>query len=197
MTTAQELRLISVADYLARELASETKHEYRAGNVYAVPEESNLHHMIAGNILGSLHACSQARKCRPLNSATKIRIRLPTEYRFYYPDCSVVRRQNAQDESFQDEPIVVFEVASRKTHRTDSVEKKDAYLTIPSLSVYAIVEQESAQVVVYRRTTTGFVQEVYDEMSGVIPLLDINVELPLADVYSGVEFGPEFTSKDE
>lgn len=190
MATAYNLHLVSVADYLARELVSEAKHEYRGGKVYALLEETNAHHVIADNILRSLHAFSQASAFRSFNSATKIRIRLPTECRFYYPDCSIVRHENSQNDLFQDDPVIVFEVVSRKTHRTDSFEKKDAYVTIPSLSAYVIVEQESAQVLVYRRMETGFVQEFYEGMSGVIPLPEINAELPLSEFYSSVEFVP-------
>jgi Uma2 family endonuclease len=52
---------------------------------------------------------------------------------------------------------------SRKTRRIDEGEKKDAYLTIPSLSVYLLIEQELAAVTVYRRTEEGFTREVHTE----------------------------------
>jgi Uma2 family endonuclease len=70
-------------------------------------------------------------------------------------------------------------------------EKKDAYLTIPSLSVYLVIEQESSAVVAYRRTDQRFVREVYGDRGGVIPLPEIEIELPLAEIYEGVEFIPE------
>ena len=66
---------------------------------------------------------------------TKVRIQLPSQIRFYYPDVSVICRSNPPNDSFQDEPVLVVEVLSRKTRRIEEGEKKDAYLTIPSLSV--------------------------------------------------------------
>lgn len=113
------------------------------------------------------------------------------EYLFYYPEMSVVCRPNPQTESFQDEPVVLFEVLLRRTRRIDEGEKKDAYLTIPTLAAYALVEQETAAVVVYRRTEQGFVREVYEGLDDVIPLPEIDTELPLAEIYEGVEFSPE------
>jgi hypothetical protein len=81
MTAAQKLNLISIEDYLAGELVSPVKHEYLGGVVHAMAEARNAHNLIAGNIFASLHARLRSRTCRPLNSDTKIRVRLPTHVR--------------------------------------------------------------------------------------------------------------------
>jgi Uma2 family endonuclease len=112
--------------------------------------------------------------------------------RFYYPDVSVVCDPNSPDDSFQDQPALVAEVLSRSTRRTDEGEKKDAYLTIPSLGVYLLVEQDAPLVTVHRRNAQGgFDREVYEGMQTVIPLSEIETELPLAEIYEGVKFTPE------
>jgi Uma2 family endonuclease len=194
MSAAKKLNLVSVEDYLAGELISPIKHEYLGGVVYAMAGARNVHNIIAGNVFAFLHTGLRRRKCQPFNSDTKIHIHLPNQVRFYYPDASVICRPNPQDDSFQDEPAIIFEVISRRTRRIDEGEKKDAYLTIPSLSAYVLVEQAKAAAVVYRRTDEGFVPEVYEGLDTAIPLgkLDgIDVSLPLAEVYLGVEFRPE------
>lgn len=81
---------------------------------------------------------------------------------------------------------------SNKTRRIDEGEKKDAYLTIPSLSVYVLVEQDSPMLTVYRRSKQGgFVREVYEGADAVLPLPEVEIDLPLADIYEGVVFIPE------
>ena len=196
MSAAETLNLISVEDYLAGELVSPIKHEYLGGVVHAMEGARNLHNTIAGNVLGSLHARLRGRRCRPFNSDTKIRVLLPTHWRFYYPDVSVIGRPNPLDDSFQDDPAAIFEVLSKATRRIDDGEKKDAYLTIPSLFAYVLVEQESAAVVVYRRTEQGFVREVYLGLDAILPLAEIEAELPLAEIYEGVQFLPERVAED-
>jgi len=191
MSTAEKLDHVSVEDYLEGELSSPIKHEYLGGAVYRRPEERNLHNIIACNLLGFLHSRFRDRPCRVWNSDAKIRIRRPTHVRFYYPDASVICRPNPQTDSIQDEPAVIFEVLSRRTRRIDEGEKKDVYLTIPSLSVYVLVEQETAAIVAFRRTASGFVREVYQGTDAVLPLREIGVELPLAEIYERVEFVPE------
>src|SRR5215211_7133716 len=102
MSAVKKLNLVSVADYLAGELVSPVKHEYLGGVVYAMAGARNVHNIIGTNILGSLHGRLRGKRCRPFNSDTKIRIRLPFQTRFYYPDTSVICRPNPQDNSFQD-----------------------------------------------------------------------------------------------
>lgn len=191
MSTAKKLELLSVEDYLAGELVSPIKHEYVAGVIYAMSGARNRHNRIAGNAFGNLFVGLQGKPCQPCNSDTKIRIRSGKRTWFYYADVSVVCDPNADDESYQDKPVVIFEVLSRRTRRIDEGEKKDAYLTIPSLMVYALVEQESPRVVVHRRTSSGFEAEVFESLDAILPLPEIGIELPLAEIYRSVAFHPE------
>jgi Uma2 family endonuclease len=191
MTAVKKLNLVSVEEYLAGELGSPIKHEYLGGVVYAMAGARNVHNLIAANTLGAVHGRLRGRRCRAFNSDTKIRVRLPTHVRFYYPDVPVICRPNPQSDSFQDEPAVLFEILSRRTRRIDEGEKKDAYLTISSLGAYVLVEQETPAVVIFRRTEHGFVREVYEGLDAVLPLPEIEIDLPLAEIYEGVEFTPE------
>jgi Uma2 family endonuclease len=197
MSAVKKLDLVSVENYLAGELVASVKHEYLAGVVYAMAGASNAHNTIATNTLVALGSRLRGRTCQPFNSDTKIRVQLPTHVRFYYPDTSVVCQPNSQDDSYQDHPVVICEVLSRSTRRIDEGEKKDAYLTIPSLRVYALIEQETAAVVVHRRTEHGFVREVHEGQRAAIPLPEIEIELPLADIYDRVEFRPEPVNEEE
>ena len=190
MTSSPRLH-VSVTEYLAGELASDIKHEYLGGVVYAMAGGRNAHNLIASNLLGTLYTRLRGRPCRAYNSDTKIRVQLPTELRFYYPDASVVCRPNPASDTFQDQPTIVAEVLSRKTRRIDEGEKKQAYLTLPSLSVYLLVEQEAATVTVYRRSETGFQREVHSGLDAKIDLPEVSAELPLAELYDGVELIPE------
>ncbi|MFN0076656.1 MAG: Uma2 family endonuclease [Prosthecobacter sp.] len=179
--------MISPADYLETELLSPIKREYIAGRVYAMGEFQNRHNIIAGNTLVTLHARLRGKKCRPFNSDTKLRIRFPNHVRFYYPDVQVVCQPNSVDESFQDQPNVIVEVLSESTRRTDEGEKLDAYLTIPSLETYLLVDSTNKEVVVQQRGDTGFTRSVYIGDDGVIPLACLGFDLPLAEIYEGVQ----------
>src|SRR4051794_33050125 len=100
MSAAKKLSTISVEEYLAGELISPVKHEYIGGVVYAMAGARNVHNLIASNTLIALGAGLRGKPYRALNLDTKIRIRLPTQVRFYYPDASVICRPNPQADSF-------------------------------------------------------------------------------------------------
>lgn len=92
MSAAKKLNPISVEDYLAGELISPIKHEYLGGVVYAMAGARNVHNLIATNTLVALGTRLRGKRCRPYNSDTKIRVRLPSHVRFYYPDVSPIRK---------------------------------------------------------------------------------------------------------
>ncbi|MBN9417140.1 hypothetical protein ABS71_17380 [bacterium SCN 62-11] len=66
-----------------------------------------------------------------------------------------------------------------------------AYLSLPSLQQYWLVEQEEAAIVTYRRTDQGFQREVFAELEAAIPIPALNLQIPLSEIYERVHFGPE------
>jgi len=178
---------LSVEDYLGTEVRSPARREYVGGVPYAMAGARNAHNLIATNVLIALGMRLRGQTCRPYNSDTKVRIRLPFDVRFYYPDAMVTCRPNPQHDTFQDEPAVVVEVVSAETRRIDEGEKCLAYQAIPTLGAYLLIEQDTAQIVVFRRTATSFVREVHAGSAATVPLPEIGCELPLVEVYDGVE----------
>ena len=182
--------LVTPEEYLAAELLSPIKHEYLGGVVHAMAGAKNIHNEIVGNVFGSLFSRLRGKKCRPYNSDTKVRVRMPNQLRFYYPDVQVFCDPNHKEDSFQDRPVVIVEVLSPSTSRVDESEKLDAYQTIPSLEVYIIVDSTHARVLIYRRTATGFTREVFHGLEGSVKLDCIGIELPLSEIYDRTEFPP-------
>jgi len=189
MIAAKKIDLISIEDYLAGELDSDVRHEYLGGYVYAMAGAPNVHNTIASAFLGSLYAQLRGKPCQTFNSDTKVRVHFPTHTRFYYPDGMVVCKPNPSSDTFQEHPVVIAEVVSDSTRRTDEGEKRDAYLNIHTLAIYVLIETDKPRVVVHRRTDNGFVTELHEGASAVIRLDAINAELPLAELYERVDFG--------
>jgi Uma2 family endonuclease len=186
MTALRKFAAISIDDYLAGEEVSTVKHEYLGGAVHAMAGATNGHNEIAVNSIIALGGRLRGKPCRPFNSDTKVRIELGGHTRFYYPDAMVVCHPNPRSDHFQDHPVVVIEVLSDSTRRIDQGEKCDTYLRIPSLQVLLLVESEEMAVTVYRRGAEGdFAVEYHAGADAVIPLPEIEAELPLAELYDG------------
>jgi Uma2 family endonuclease len=186
MSTAPQLRPVPVDEYLDGESRAERKHEYIDGVVYAMVGATNAHNRVATNVTGLLHAQLRGKTCQVYNADAKVRVRLPSGTRFYYPDASVVCQPNQPGDTFNDAAVVIIEVLSESTRRTDEHEKREAYAAIDTLLVYVLLEQDTAAAVVYRRGDAGFAREVFVGRDAVIPLPEVGCELRLADVYANV-----------
>jgi Uma2 family endonuclease len=181
--------LVSVEDYLAGEEHSEIKHEYLGGVIHAMAGGTNDHAAVAMNAGGSLVPQLRGKPCRTFGSDAKLKIEFPDHIRFYYPDLQVVCRPNPGSDHFQEQPVLVIEVLSESTRRTDMGEKKDAYLAVPSLKVLLLVESDRPRVVAYRRRAAGgFEVEEYTGRDAVIALPEIEAELPFVELYDGMSF---------
>ncbi len=194
MTPAEPMPLLSVEEYLAAETDGEVRHEYLGGYLYAMAGAKTIHNRIAMSMLGALHTQLRGQPCEPFNSDMKVCVQLASHTRFYYPDGMVVCSPNGPDDPFQDQPVVIAEVISESTRRTDEGEKREAYLSIPSLQVYLLIETGQPRVVAYRRvaeaadSTDQFRSEVYAGLEEVVPLDEISAELALSDLYERVKF---------
>ncbi len=197
MSNAPESQPISVEAYLKGEAIAKRKHEYVTGVVYLMVGATNAHNRIATNGTVSLGSQLRGQPCQVFNSDTKVRVKTVRGTKFYYPDFLVVCRPNPSSDTFQDQPVVVVEVISESTRRTDEQEKRDAYLSLPTLQVYVLVEQSSLAVVVHRRSGGDFMREVYCGMSSIVPLPEIHCQLPLADLYEDVVLTPVVNEDDE
>lgn len=197
MTAARKFERLSVEGYLAGERLAKKKHEYAGGHVYAMAGGKNVHNVIAGTFYGLLFGKLRGRPCQPYNTDTKVRIRMATHTRFYYPDGMVVCEPNPAQEEFQDRPVILAEVLSVSTRRTDEGEKRDAYLTIPTLAAYLLIETERPRVVVHRRTPEGFVAHVFEGTEAAIPLEAVGAELALKELYERVDFAAAVREADD
>ncbi len=197
MSTASSYDPISVDAYLGGERDAKRRHEYVEGVVYAMVGATNAHNRIATNGTVLLGGQLRGKPCQVFNSDTKIRVQTETGTRFYYPDVSVVCEVNPADDTFQDSPVVVVEVISESTRRTDEHEKREAYFLIASMRAYVLVEQSSAAAVVHRRVNDRLTRETYSGNDAVVPLPEIDCELSLAELYENVEFTPIVSDDDQ
>ena len=196
MTAAGRLQPLDWQAYLEGEERAKHKHEYVCGYVYAMAGAKYQHNRIASNALFALRLRLQDSPCEVVGSDQKVRIRNADGYSFFYPDCMVVCGPKNPDLPYSDDPAVIVEVLSTSTRRIDEGEKRRAYLTIPSLAVYLLVDSERAEAALWRRSGTEFKHEVFVDPSASIPLPEIGVSLPIAELYANVEWRPSDPLED-
>jgi Uma2 family endonuclease len=187
MATAEAIDLISVDDYLEGEKRSDVRREYLNGIVVAMAGASRRHNTIALNIASALNSELKGKSCRPFMGDLKVGIERGKETLFYYPDivveCATVP---PEDDYYTREPKVIVEVLSPSTERIDRREKFWAYMELDSFEEYVLVDQEKACIEVFRRAN-DWQPETVQEMDAILQLSSIAFEMPVADVYAGVD----------
>lgn len=152
MQTAEYTK-VSENEYLALEARSPVRHEYLAGDVYAMTGASLRHNVITLNIAALLRAHLRGTPCRTFVADAKLRIAKVSAY--YYPDvmvtCDPRHLTVGSDDLVVEAPKLIVEVLSASTEGTDRREKLIAYRGIPSLQEYVLVAQDEAKIEIHRR----------------------------------------------
>jgi Uma2 family endonuclease len=178
---------LTVEEFLRIEDDAERRHEYVGGHLFRVEATTTRHNAIIRNVTARLHAAASGGPCSVY--FCDILVRADTT-RIYYPDVVVACTPHAGDTVMFDEACLVFEVTSRSTRRTDRGEKLDAYLTMPSLRGYIVIEQTRRHMTAYLRDDAGEWRREEAMAAGSIQLPCLDVPLTLADVYEGVDLPP-------
>jgi len=182
---APQSPLILPEEYLVGEEASAQKHEYLNGVVYAMAGGTERHSEISINILAALHGRLRGKPCRPHNSDMLVRVQSGDDLRFYYPDASIICRPAGPEARVQENPSVVFEVLSETTARTDTGEKRMAYLTISTLEALVLVDARKREVTVWRRGADGWAPEAIADPDATLAFASAECALTVAEIYEG------------
>src|ERR1051325_11926130 len=182
----QFLPALTPEQYLDLERASEMRHEFLDGLMYAMAGESPDHSRICYNLTGITHAQLQGKSWEGFSPNMKVRAGFGELYA--YPDLMIV----CGEARFHDEhgdvllnPTVIFEVLSHSTEKYDRGEKSLRYRTqIESLQDYVLVSQDKAHAEHYHREAddTWSISEL-DGLESALALRSIDCDIPLAEIY--------------
>ena len=185
MQAAVNRDFVSVADYLAAEEASQGRHEYLGGLVYAKAGETLAHNRISQNLLFNLHARTKGRPCRMFISDVLVNLHLRTDEYYYYPDIFVTCDKRDKHPQFVQYPKLIIEVLSESTERVDKREKFFAYTSIASLEEYVLGAQSVKEVTVFRRASQ-WKAETLSGAKAKVTLASLKLTVPLAAIYERV-----------
>ena len=195
----------TVEEYLAFERASEERHEYLDGVIYAMAGESPDHGRICMNLAAALVLQLRGADCEAFSKDMKVcsgPYRAHTREGLYaYPDLVVVcgaMQFHSQAEDVLVNPKVIVEVLSPSTEAFDRGEKFRRYRAwLPTLTDYVLVAQDQPVIDHYQRIPTGspapqeqtrWKLETLESLDANLHLSSINCPVPLAEVYERIVF---------
>jgi len=171
---------ISEAEYLADEKIAEIKHEYINGEVFAMAGASASHNRISLNVARKFGNHLEGRPCQPYISDMKVKI--GTKY--FYPDVLVDCSGLNDDSHVTQSPMLIVEVLSKSTRRTDETIKRIAYTQINTVLEYVLIEQDFVDIEVIRRRNGWQSEHFY--LGDSVTFEAIGLTLTVEEIYDRV-----------
>ena len=136
--------------YLRWEAEQPEKHEYLAGEIFAMVGVRREHALVAGTIHATLRQRLKGSPCQAFVADMKLRVDAADA--FFYPDVMVTcDPRDRSAETAIAHPCLVIEVLSDSTAAFDRGQKFAAYRRLESLREYLLVDIEARRLELYRR----------------------------------------------
>ena len=177
---------MTLAEFLDWEERQEFKHEFDGVGPVAMTGGTIAHAIIGRNLVATLITLLRGKPCQPFGSDLKLQVGGSIRY----PDAFVVCKTVAPKDKVVHDPVVIFEVLSDSTAHTDRGRKNEEYRDTPSVMRYVMLEQDSMRATVFAREDGRWVGSILSGDS-VLAMPKIGIEIPLAELYEGVDFPPE------
>ncbi len=181
----------TIEEYLEFESYSDEKHEYYQGEIFAMSGAKLSHNRIFSNVFSVLSALLKGHFCQPFGS--DLRIHIPTNSLFTYPDISVFcgEIETLNDDQFNAlNPVLVIEILSPSTKDYDRGTKFKLYRDIPSLKEYVLIDSSSVSIEVFsvNKSQAWELQE-YKQPGASAKLTSLGIAIPVSEAYLGVVLG--------
>ena len=188
---------MSYEEYVEWEQTQLERHEFHDGEVLAMSGGSGEHSVINSNVGGELRQRLKGRPCTVFDS--NIRVRQVSSRDYVYPDVTVVCGRPEFEPQLKPShvrhltltnPTLIVETLSESIKGYDRGDKFQKYLEIPTLRELVLIEQDRPRVDTYFRGDDGAWAFAYwTGLDAVARLRSLEIDLPLAEVYAGADFG--------
>ena len=149
------------------------------------------HSIIMQNVHAALRGRLRGSGCRPLGPDAGLAT-VGTAVR--YPDALVTYSKFDREAMTIPGVVIVFEVLSSTTSRTDRIIKPREYAAVPSIRRYVILESTSVGLTVMERDQPNEVWRVTTLTNDdILRMPEISIEIPVTEFYEDVTFGDEAT----
>ncbi len=181
-------RRLSYTAYLELEQETGVKHEFVAGEVFAMSGGTADHALIASRLILELGVRLRGTPCRPFTSDWKIWLAHADEA--VYPDVSVICGpidRPPHDPNAATNPVLVAEVLSPTTKDRDLGSKARAYHGLPALQHLLLIHADRAQVELQTRAADGTWTLRSFGPGEALPLRALGIDLPVDELYADTE----------
>ena len=175
-------RPMTVAEFLDWEERQELRYEFDGVRPEAMTGGTFEHDAIQMALARALGNRLEGKPCRAHGSNLKIEVMGSIRYPDAYVTCGPIKRGS----TVAADPVVVFEVLSKSTAAKDRGIKNREYSATASVRRYVMLEQVEVGGTMFERVGDDWIGHILTSGS-VIAMPEIGIELPLAELYDGLD----------
>ena len=190
MIAQAQKKFYTIEEYFELELTSETRSEYRNGEIVPMTGGTPEHNRVSGNLYIALSLSLRRKPYETFH--VDQRLWIPNRNLHTYPDIMVVEKplqlKSGRTDTLMN-PCFVAEVLSKSTQDYDRGEKFVAYRTIDAFKEYLLIDQYSIHVEHYVKTAAHqWLLSEYDDPNVTLSFSVFDFQIQIADLYENLDF---------
>jgi Uma2 family endonuclease len=178
-------RRMSLDEFLHWDDGTDTRYELIDGVPVAMAPPVEAHRILAMRLGSRIDAALQTR--RPCNAQIEPGVVRPDRPNSYYvPDIAVTCEPNAPGRQAMVAPILVVEILSPSTERSERCLKLAVYQQIVSVREILLIDADSRHAEIYRRENSHWGIELVRGAEAMLLLASVELHVSLSELYQGI-----------
>jgi Uma2 family endonuclease len=176
---------MTLEEFLRWDDGTDTRYELIDGCPVAMAPPAEAHRILAVRLVSRIDAALAGR--RPCNAQIEPGVVRPDRADSYYvPDIAVTCEPNEPGRQAMLDPILIVEILSPSTERSDRRLKLPAYQKIESVREILLIDADSHHAEVYRRENNHWGIELVRGGEATLLLASIELRISMSELYEGI-----------
>jgi Uma2 family endonuclease len=178
-------RRMTLDEFLRWDDGTDSRYELIDGLPVAMAPPAEAHRILAVRLVSRIDAALSNR--RPCNAQIEPGVVRPDRAHSYFvPDIAVTCQPNEPGRQAMVNPILIVEILSPSTERSDRRLKLPAYRDIESVSEILLIDADSHHAELYRRENNHWGIELARGAEAILFLSSIDLRISMSELYEGI-----------
>jgi Uma2 family endonuclease len=179
------IRRMTLEEFLRWDDGTDTRYELIDGFPVAMAPPAEAHRILALRLGSRIDAALAGR--RPCNAQIEPGVVRPDRADSYYvPDIAVTCEPNEPGRQAMVDPILIVEILSPSTERTDRRLKPPAYQAIESVREIMLIDADSHHAELYRRKSDRWGIQLVRGAEASLLLTTVDLRISMSELYEGI-----------
>jgi Uma2 family endonuclease len=176
---------MTLDEFLRWDDGTDTRYELVDGFPVAMAPPAEAHRILAMRLGSRIDAKLSGR--RPCNAQIEPGVVRPDRPDSYYvPDIAVTCEANEPGRQAMVDPVLIVEILSPSTERSDRRLKMPAYQSMESVGEVLLIDADSYHAELYRRENEHWGIELVRGVDGMLSLASVDLRITMSELYEGI-----------